>query len=549
MTLTRREIIRPRGSLARRVVHGVAAAALVAGFGACNESFVPNYNYPSAITPSQQGVNGALLGAFNPRSDVGNWAVWSSGFGREATYFTLSEQRFVTELVGVSEPQSTDFIGETVWDNEFGLIKTADSAQKIVGELLAGGTDDAAQAEASWAVLETAKALDYMYPAESRDSLGVPINAVGQVSAPYAPILCNELVWAQIVAMFDSAADSLTVSGPTPIPNTMPPGFGSVSASATSFLSLTLALRAKARIEYAYAIARQDGQHSGALTDPAAVAQLDSAQSDILGVSFYTPSAGLTPTAANMPNDAGVFYTFSTQGNDVVNPIFSFVKGYYALVPYVIGIGSDATKAPGTAPGAPVDTLDNRWTAKFIDNFPFVPGSSNPQYSSSWNYANNLSGSTSMPVIRNLELSFLWARTQIGLGMLPAAVTTLNNIRVNVGGVSAFTPSPENDSTVKSMFITEARLSFIAEGTGEDISATRDFGLEGTYMISADDSTGYNPGGVDTKFTVLPIPIEESSPRNGDITPVCTGAGTHVVSTPSAKRIAPKASSIIHLQR
>jgi hypothetical protein len=549
MTLSRRDFIRPRGALvARRVVRGAAVAALAVGLGACNESLVPNYNYPSGLTASQAGVSGALLGAFNPRGDVGNWAVWSSGFGREATYFTLSEQRFVTELVGVSTPQSTDFIGATVWDNEFGLIKTADSAQTLVNGLLGSGADDAAQAAASWGALETAKALDYMFPAMSRDSLGVPINAVGQVSAPYAPILCNSLVWAQIVAMFDSAADSLTFAGGIPIPNTLPPGFGTVSGTATSFLSLTVALRAKARIEYAYAIARQAGQHMGALTDAGAVAQLDSAQTDIGNVSFYTPSAGLTPAEAVMPNDAGVFFTFSTQGNDVVNPIFGFVKGYYALVPYVFGIGSDAHKAPGTAPGAPVDTVDNRWTAKFIDNAPFIPGSANQNYSSSWNYANNLNGGSPMPVIRNVELNFLMARTQIGLGQLAAALTTLNNIRVNVGGVSAFTPTPVNDSTVSSMWITEARLTFIAEGTGEDIMATRDFGLEGTYMITADDSSGFNPGGTDTKATTLPIPIEESSPRGGDITPVCTGSAAATTSKPSAKVVAPKARSIIKLR-
>jgi hypothetical protein len=547
--MTLRSFIRPSVPLARRVAI-VAAAAGLFGLGACNESVVPNYNYPSALSLSTQGLNAAVLGAFNARTDAGNWAVWTSGFGREATYFTLSEQRFVTELTGLSTPQSTDFIGETVWDNEFGLVKTADSAQTIVNTLLGSGVFTDTSAAAAWGVLETAKAMDYMLPAMSRDSLGTPINAVGQVSPPFAPILCNQSAWAEIVAMFDSAADSLNfASAEGSLPVTLPAGFEQVNASPATFMSLVLALRAKARIQYAYAIQRQSGL-SGLtpVSGTAAIAQLDSANSDIQSSSLY--SASLSSTEAIPANDAGVFFDYSTQGNDVINPIFSFVKGYYALLPYVTGIGADTLAAPGTKANAPVDTTDVRWTAKFIDQFPFVPGAAYNVLSSSWNYANNLSASSPLPIIRNLELQFMLARTEFGLDSLVQAVATINKVRTEVGGVSALAVSTTSDSAVAAFIVNEARLSFIGEGTGEDIIAMRDYGNESTFQItfSQPGTAWFSLGtGTDAQTTTLPIPIEESSPRGGDITPVCTGSASVPTSKPAAKSTPKARGPIIRL--
>jgi hypothetical protein len=548
MTLTRREDIRPRRPLARRVM-AVAAAASLFGLGACNESLVPNYNFLTGLSPTAQGVASATAGVYNGRTDAGAWAIWSSGFGREATYFTFSEQRFVTELLGISSPQATDFIGETVWDNEFGLVKTADTAQTAVEALEASGAESPATAEASWAALETGKAMNYLMVAMSRDSVGVPINAVGQTTPPFAPILCNELVWAQIVAMFDSAADSLTAAGPTTaFPGALPPGLSLVSANAGTFESLNFALRAKARVEYAYAIARQNGEAvTGPLSDGAAIAQLDSAVLDVdSSTVIYSPS--LSFTEAVPANDPGAFFTYSTLPNDIVNPIFSDIKGYFAVVPYVIGFGTAGeAQAPGTGPNAPVDTLDRRWTAKFVD-VGAPPGSANPQLSSTWNYGNNLTGSSPLPIIRNLELQFILARAELGLGNLAMATTIVNNVRTNVGLVSPLAPPMVFDS-VASFLITEARLTFIAEGTGEDIMPTRDYGLFNTYMLTATDTVYNTTGDVDTQASLLPIPIEESSPRNGNITPVCTGA---VASSPTSKpsgKVTPKAKggSIIRL--
>src|SRR6202041_1648905 len=117
-----------------------------------------------------------------------------------------------------------------------------------------------------------------------------------------------------------------------------------------------------------------------------------------------------------------------------------------------------------------------------------IPGSANPQLSSSWNYRVNLSANTPLPIIRNVELQFIMARVQFGEGNLAAAATIINNVRTSVGGVAAL-PMPATDTGVASFIVTEARKTFIAEGTGEDIMPTRDYRLFNTYMITANDST------------------------------------------------------------
>jgi hypothetical protein len=531
MTLTK--FARPTGSLALRLA-AVAAAASLLGLGACNEAFIPNYNFPTSIAKTELGFTNAVFGVYNGRGDAGNWATWTSGMSREASYFTNSESRFLSELTGKFAIQPDDFIGGTVWDNEFDLVKTADTAQAIIPSLVASGAQSPAQGTASWGVVETGKALNYMYPAMSRDSLGVPINAVGQTTPPYAPVLCNQLVWASIIAMLDSAIDSLNTAGSGTGLISLPAGLASVASTAGTFESLTLALRAKARIEYAYAVTRAGGSPLVTLTG-APAAQLDSAQADIQAVSFYTPSTALTSAEAVMPNDAGVFFAYSTQGNDITNPIFGFISGYNALKVFV-----DSVVAPGDTIKR-IDTLDNRFTAKFVHivdshNHDVIPKGVYDSMATAWNYSNNLTGSTPLPIVRNVELQFMFARTQIGLGDLAGAVSTLNDVRTLVGGVAPATVAL-NPTAVALFFINEARMTFIAEGTGEDLIAIRDFGLGNTVLTTW--------GSADTKATVLPIPITETQPRNGDVTPDCTGAASHSAPAPKAVKVAPKATNSV----
>lgn len=523
--MTLREFRGLRSTVAPRVVATLAIAGLI-GLGACNEEKIPYYNGPGHITATPLGVQDALFYVLQPRPDVGNWAVWSSGLMREATYFTPSEERFVTELTGQNAIQPDDFIGATVWDQEFSNVKTADSADAVLAA--AGFGVDSIRA--LWAEFETGKALNFMFPLLTRDTLGEPLGAVGQSSPPYAPFLCNTDAWTGIVAMLDSSIDSLSV-GPfdttMALPTPLPLGLANLAGSPTTphnFASLTFALRAKARIELAYAIARAGGGNplpAGGLTG-AALAQIDSAQFDVDSAVLIQSIPG--PHSTTPATDGGVFYTFSTQANDVINPIFNFIKGYYALQPFVDGI----------------NTADARFTAKFTlqPSRPSAPSAqlviaNGDTIGSAWNYS-IISAASPEPLVRSLELQFMDARIQLAEGNLTGAIDTINLVRTAVGRVSARSVVATPDS-VASFIVSEAQLSFIGEGTSQDVMAMRDYELQPQYLTTW--------GSADLATAVLPIPITETQPRGGDVTPTCSGAASTVVSRPSSGKAKAKAAT------
>jgi hypothetical protein len=474
----------------RRALLALLAAG---GLAACNEPIVPNHNALTSIPTSFAGVQNAIFGAFDPRPDVGNYLVWMAAMGRDATYFTNSEQRFVTELTGEAPIQPDDFIGGTVWDALFATIKTQDTVQSYLPIVANAGTPlTQPQIEAMWGAIETQKAATYMLIAETRDTNGVAINEVGMPvpSSNLAPILCNPSVWAQIVAMLDSAYDSLGVAGAsTAFPFTFPPGFASVSGSAGAWQSYTAAMRGKARIEYAFSANRGSGLIPSAIPGTPITEQLDSAVTDITVNAPLIYSASLSPAEAVPANDAGVFYSFSPEANDVLNPVFNFIKGYYAIQGFVNSI----------------DTTDARFTAKFTDAGS-QPATADDSISSTWNYT-NIAGASPVPVVRNLELQFLLAQAQIGLGQYAAAIATVNAVRTTVGGLPAGAPAATYNGAL-AFFLNEEDVSLIADGTGDRIISIRDFGQQGSLDTW---------GSADLHTTVLPIPTTESQPRAGNI--------------------------------
>jgi hypothetical protein len=502
--------------MAPRVVATLAIAGLI-GLGACNEERIPFYNGPTTVSSTPAGVTSALFAVLEqPRVDASNWAIWTGGMAREATYFTNSESRFVTELTGKQAIQPDDFIGATVWDNQFGLVKTADTAVAAIAKAGFTGQD----ATQLWALFETGKALNFMVVLFSRDTLGIPMNAVGQSAPPFAPFLCASDAWAQIIAMLDSSADSLAASAGDPNPVSLPLGYAAVTGTSETFASFNFALRAKARLEYAYALARASGVVApGATLSGAALAQLDSAQLDVDSASLLhaVPSAASTTPGT----DGGVFYTFSTQAGDAINPVFNFIKGYYALTPYVKSI----------------NTADARFAAKFVNTgarpaaaSAVLVDAAGDTIASTWNYS-LITASSPEPIVRSLELNFIDARIQLGMGNFAAAVDTINMIRSLVGGVGPATAATAADAAA--LIVSEAQITFIGEGTGQDIMAIRDYGLQNTFFTT---------WSTDTKASLLPVPVEESDPRGGNVAPTCSGSPAHAVSSPTGKT-APKSGA------
>ena len=496
----------------RRSVLLLTFAALTIG---CNESVVPNFNAPTGLPHTSAALQDEVTGAFDAgRTDIGNFELFMDAFARNSAYFTSSEQRFVLVGTGSIAVNPGDlFVGPVVWDFFYNGIKGIDTIIANVPKLqvssAAGlGPFPTAQQEAIFGAMETLKALYYMYILETRDTLGIPMNGVGQ-STP-APILCNRDAWAQIVAMLDSANDSLSKAGPaTKFPVSMPPGFSQVSGSAGAYQGFTLGLRGKARIYYAYATGRP--------TDTLTVgspntAQLDSAVADIQAAApIY--STNLSATEAVAPNDFGVFHSFSTASNDVANPINTNAQATYLLY--------DALQD--------MDTTDNRFVAKYADAGPSGgPTSPGAPVGSTFHYVNNISGAEPMPIIRNVELQLLLAEAEISLQEYAPAIAVLRRLRTEVGGL-ADTVVNADYVDARNFFLKEQRVSLLSDGEGDRVFTLRNWNL----VVARDttwSATGFGhdtaaihqrPGVTDHHTSIIPIPLGESDARGGNIAPVC----------------------------
>lgn len=499
---------------AYRTAISVSTALTVAlTLSACNEALVPDFNNLTGFPHSVASLQNEFTGAFTRvRDDVGFFTLAMDGFAREAAYYTPSEERFVTQLTG-DQPLDNDNFGAGIWDFEFNAVKTADTVMGIIPTLSVNGAPVAASTQkALLGVLETIKAMDYMYIAISHDTNGVPINAVGQPISSPAPILCNKDTWKEIVAMLDSAKADLDAAGAgtalaisgTNFNLTMPPGYAALGGNAPtagSFEALTLALRARAEIEYAYAIARQAGGASAPdAASPGAPdqTQLTNAIADIKASALY--SATLLPAAANPANDVGVFHSFSAASGDVPNPTFGNASAIFAL--------ETSTQQ--------IDTInDKRFTTKFAvaTALPTSPGAS-----ASSSYAMNLANiniASPIPIVRNVELNFLLARAYLGTGQLLLAAQTVDAVRTTVGGLPSALPLTTMDYPhVRDFLLKEQLPSLMMDGTGDQIAAIRDYGVVMQHLTTW--------GSADQHTSMENIPIIERQARNNNFKAVCT---------------------------
>jgi hypothetical protein len=495
----------------RTAVSVSTALAVTLTLSGCNEALVPDFNNLTGFPHSVGALQNEFTGAFNRvRDDVGFFTLATDGFARSAAYYTPSEERFVTQLTG-SQPLDNDNFGAGVWDFEFNAVEVADTVISIIPQLRVNGNPvPTATQQALTGVLETIKAMDYMYVAISHDTNGVAINAVGKpVTGTLAPILCNKDTWKQIIAMLDSAKADLDAAGPgTPLAIagskfslTMPPGYAALGSTAGGFEALTLALRGRAKIEYAYAIARQAGGTSVPSVSSAGApdqAQLTGAIADIQASAVYSPT--LSAAAANPANDLGVFHSFSGASGDVANPTFGNAASIFVL--------------EGAA--QQIDTVnDLRFTTKFAATQP--PTSAGAAVASTYAFnLNNINISSPIPIVRNVELNFLLARAYLGTNQLLLAAQTVDAVRTTVGGLPSGLAGVNTSSytSVRDFLMTEMRPSLMMDGTGDQIAAIRDYGL-----IMQDLTTW---GSTDQHTSMENIPIVERQQRNNHFAPVCT---------------------------
>jgi starch-binding outer membrane protein, SusD/RagB family len=510
-TLTRTAASRPSGAWLRAgLTAGLAVVGLM-GLAACKDTAVPNFRSPQINPESPSGIQFLVTGVVaNSRADIGQDILSLSGFSREIGVFTTTDSRFITEWMGDGNiiPNS-DFYGGGGWSAEFQNAKDADAIIQDLPKVTPAYS--ASDASLITGVMKTFEAYNMMLVAETRDTNGVPIFGFAAPPATPAPILCVKDVWKGIAAMLDSAEADLDAGAPGALPISLPPGYAAASAAGPSgtagtFAGFNRALAAYAKLQYAYATTRSPGGGAAATpTTPGAplMSALVAADSAVHASNLYNPAALTPPTAGDFTDPLAVYHNFSSTSGDLDNPV-TFAVGQTTTV-FVL----DTVAAEITAGG------DLRGTKLIVNTS--APNSeagpvANAQAANDITIGFYESASSPVPIIRNEELVLIEAAIQLGEGNLANAVTSINAIRANVGNVPPYAGAMTY-TAVRDQLLHEMRASNIGEPGEERIMAVRNYGLQ-TLQTTTWGST-------DTHATLLPIPIQESGPRNGNITPSC----------------------------
>jgi starch-binding outer membrane protein, SusD/RagB family len=507
---------RTRHSRKARILIGVV---LVGAAAACADSSVPYFDAPTGIPNSSTGIQNAVTGVFSGmRTDSYLYAYLSTGYARDLFYFVTSAPPVLTIPAGLVPLAPGDFTFNDTWDDEYLQIA---SANAVLTSLTTVSGYSSQQTAAIQGVVQTAKALEFMFLAETRDTLGIPLYSMD--GNPSSPPYCNKDVWQYIVSLLDSGFADLNTAGNIPLPVNLPLGFAAVSSQAApstvlgSFASLNRALAGKAGLEYAYAYARNTQGTSPTPASPGSpyVPALQRADSALLASALYNPSVIAPPVAGPFTADPYiVYYNFSGASGDKQNGVFTAYYNYNTTWDFQ----------------SAVDTLhDLRWINKFAADPNAVQVAAYAGVSSAKNYVPYSSVSAPIPIIRAEELALVRAQIQLALGNYATAIGLINQVHMQAGGYSTPLSIAATYTAVRDSLMAEQRISTVFEMSGDRMIALRMYNLAAVEDTTW-QATGPGPDAVvdaanghptDYHTTVTPIPVPEYTQRGGSWTLSC----------------------------
>jgi hypothetical protein len=487
----------------------------------CKDTTVPFFDAPTSIPNSATGIQNAVTGLFSAsRVDVQWYVYYAGSFSRDIFWFLGASSNVLTDPGGLIPNNNSGILAVEDWDNEYAQIKQANT---ILGSVAQSSSFySKAQAEAVWGIVQTIKAVNFLLLAETRDTLGIPLYSVdaNPTDNPY----CNKDVWKYMVALLDSANDSLNAAGQIPLPVRVPAGFASVGATAGpstvqgSFAAFNRALAGKAGLQLAYAIARSSPATAPTPAGPGAPDQgaLTRADSALTHSALYNPAVIAPPTAGPFALDPfGVYHTFSGQSGDLPN---GFVASWF-LYDALWDLQYD------------VDTLnDKRWLAKFVPDPQPVQLSQYAGVSDAKNFLPYATVGAPIPIVRAEELALVEAQIQLGMG--PAnyanAAALVNQVHKQAGGfASPLSINAASYTAVRDSLMKEQRISTVWESSGDRMIAIRMYGLQSVAdttwqaTVGPDAVTAKAVNSPDHHTTIATVPEQEILSRGGTWTTQC----------------------------
>ena len=355
----------------------------------------------------------------------------SGRFGREAYIYTPHEGRNTSNyLIRTTGQNKLDPAGFATgnWGTQYGNLRDIFNFKNTV---TASTTLTDAQKRAGLGFAKTIEGLELLYVIATRDTIGAVVE-IKQNASDLALFVSRDSVYRYILGTLDEGAADLGAGG-TAFPFALHSGFTGFTTP-TTFLQFNRAITARAAAYYATS-------GGGATAWQKALSTLDA--------SFLNAAA-----ATRAALDAGVYHPHSGSTGDAVNPNNAVTNtDLYAHM----SIQTDVQqKADGS--------LDNRYLAK-IGTRPARTGPSGLSVQSSLGFNMYPTTSSSVPIIRNEELILLRAEALLATNAKANAITLINAIRVNSGGLAASTLTPaSSDADVLTELLRQKRFSLLLEG-------------------------------------------------------------------------------------
>jgi hypothetical protein len=402
-----------------------AAALIVAAAGSgCNSLDAPDQNAVSldglTSAPTSASVSAAtqdlLVGM---RADASSITSGYGQFGREAYNLDPGNLQNVQQYFIV--------LGDVaIWSGPYRTIKVADLVLQAVDEV---PSYTAAQKEGFRGFAMTVKALELMTVIRTLDQSGAALDAASSATSALPPIESKADVYTDIRQLLDSAQTHLAAAGSTFSFN-LGAGFASFNTP-PKFLQFNRAIRARADIDV--------GDFTSALTD--------------LSASFISTA---------QPFFYGPFNTYSNAAGDVQNPLYEAQPRVWYANPVL------ATNVQLKADGTP----DNR----FITKVKQIPAITRAGVTTQWTFQNYAGSTAPIYIVRNEELILLRAEANVGLGNTSAAISDINFIRTNSGGLAPisdpYVPAAGQPATLLDELLYEKRYSLMwEEGTSSWLDA------------------------------------------------------------------------------
>jgi starch-binding outer membrane protein, SusD/RagB family len=438
------------------------AFALLAGCVsavACNAADIGNFNSPNTSqleeSPNASTVNTTVAGVLaGARGGAGTWASTLGVFGREIMNLDGAEPRNVLALlIGPLEPGG--FGVDVGWTNSYRNLRTAYTILDVIDKV---PDYTPAQRSAVKGFVKTFIANEYLNQLRVRDTFGIVFDVPKNPSEQGA-FVTREEGFTRTAALFDEARTDLAAGG-TAFPFTLTTGFTGFNTPIT-FLRFNRAL--KARLEL----------YRGRWTDVLSA----------LNESFISTASG---TAASF--NTGVYHVYSTASGDAVNPLFDPAPRAIVAVPEFL------TEARTRSDGS----RDLRASGKAVVGTVLLATQGISSNVRPTVYSTNV---TPVPIIRNEELILMRAEANIGLGNRAAAITDLNFVRTNSGGLAPLAADFGGDLVTELLY--DRRYSLFFE-----------------YGHRWVDSRRYNRLGDLRKqlpshrvFPLVPIPVDECNQR------------------------------------